>query len=75
VTDDDWRRRRDRAISAAFQTGRAVYADADRELRYADGDHEPLPDDVGAPRAPLPDAKVRLTWWARIRRAFRRKTS
>jgi hypothetical protein len=69
VTDDDaWEQQRKRAILAAFQTGRPVFADTDGEMRYADGDHEPLAADVGMPKTPLPNATVKLSWWARLRR-------
>lgn len=75
MKDDDWKRRRDRSILAAFQTGRPVFADTDGELRYADGACEPLADDVGVPQAPLPDAEVKTTWWERFKRRFGRGAS
>lgn len=70
MTDDEWERQRKRVILAAMQTGRPVFAGSDGELRYADGDHEALADDVGVPKAPIPKVTVRLTWWARVRRWF-----
>lgn len=67
---DDWESRRDRAILAAFQTGRPVFADSDGEMCYVDGDGERLADDVGVPQTPLPDAVVKVSWWSRVRRWF-----
>lgn len=43
MTDDEWQRHRSSAISAAFLTGRPVFADTDGTLRFADGDREPVP--------------------------------
>ncbi len=54
VRDDDWEQKRQRAILAAFQTGRPVFADTDGEMRYADGDGETLAADVGLARQPVP---------------------
>ena len=71
MTDDEWEQRRERSIRAAFQTGRPVFADSNGELRYADGDGEQLPDDVGVFQKPLPEATMRITWWARMKRWFR----
>jgi hypothetical protein len=76
VTDDDWERHRDRSILAAFQTGRPVFGDANGVLRYADGDREPLADDVGLPRGEMPRATahelpIQLSWWKRLKRRFR----
>lgn len=68
MTDEEWGRRRDRAISAVFQTGRSVFADTEGELRYVDGDREPLADDVEVPRIEQVEVAVKLTWWARLRR-------
>lgn len=68
MTDDDWEQRRDRAILAAFQTGRPVFADSEGEMHYADGDHELLADDVGLPKTALPKVTVSLTWWIRVKR-------
>lgn len=65
MTDDEWEQQRTRAILAAFQTGRAVCADSEGELRYADGDHARLADDVGRPTPP-PEAKS--SWWKRAKR-------
>ncbi|HSX23373.1 MAG TPA: hypothetical protein VLE97_11420 [Gaiellaceae bacterium] len=70
MTDDEWEEQRRRAVLAAFQTGRPVFADTDGELRYVDGDREPLADDVGMPKTALPSAEVKITWWGRIRRWF-----
>ena len=67
MTDDDWEEQRNRAILAAFQTGRAVFADTDGELRFADGNQEAIPADVGLAREPIP--QVRLA--ARAERASR----
>lgn len=71
MTDDEWQAQRGRAILAALQTGRAVLADSDGELRYADGSREALDADVGAPRDPLPEATARVTWWTHARRWLR----
>jgi len=60
VTDDAWDKQRSRAIMAAFQTGRPVFADTDGEMRYVDGDREKLSEDVGVPKAPLPQATSRI---------------
>jgi hypothetical protein len=71
VTDDDWEEQRNRAILAAFQTGRTVFADTDGELRFADGNQEAVPEDVGRAASPLPGAQTlasRAERWSR--RAF-----
>ena len=47
MTEDEWEKRRDRAIMAAFQTGRPVFADSEGTLRYTDGAKEEVPLDVG----------------------------
>lgn len=47
MTDDEWSRQRDRAIMAAFQTGRPVFADNAGELRYVDGSSEQVPGEIG----------------------------
>lgn len=74
MTDDNWEEQRNRAILAAFQTGRTVFADTDGALRFADGDKEPLADDVGVPQAPLPGASVKVSWWARVKRRLGSKS-
>lgn len=56
MTDDEWEKQRNRAILAAFQTGRPVLADTDGVLRYANDDREPLPEDVGIAKQPIPRA-------------------
>jgi hypothetical protein len=58
MTDDEWEQHRGRAILAAFQTGQAVFADTDGALRYAGG--KPLEDDIGVPRADLPEASAKI---------------
>ena len=69
MTDDKWERRKERAILAAFQTGRSVWADSDGELRYADGDQEPLAADVGMPKDSIPGASLmKRSWWTRVKR-------
>ena len=70
MIDDEWEARRQRAILAAFQTGRPVFADSDGEMHYADGAKEPLADEVGVPQTPLPGAQAKVTWRARLRRWF-----
>lgn len=57
MTDDDWEEQRNRAILAAFQTGRTVFADTEGELRFADGNQEAVPQDVGLARQPIPQAQ------------------
>lgn len=72
MSDDEWQAQRDRAILAAFQTGRPVFADSEGAMRYADGDREPLPDDVGVTPKPIPRAAAQLrrasraSYWAAI---------
>lgn len=64
MTDDEWEKRRDRAIAAAFQTGRPVFADNEGELRYVDGDREAVPAtvgaDIGISMEPIPQASPSL---------------
>lgn len=47
MTDDEWSKQRDRAVMAAFQTGRPVFADNAGELRYVDGSGEQVPEEIG----------------------------
>ena len=52
MTDEEWEKRRTRAVLTAFQTGRPVFADTDGVLRYTDGAKETVPADaagVGKP--------------------------
>ena len=74
MTDDEWEKQRARAVLAAFQTGRPVFADTDGELRYADGSGERLPDHAGVPQTPLPGATVEVTWWERFKRRIGRRS-
>lgn len=79
MTDEDWEKRRERSILAAFQTGRPVFSDTEGELRYADGDCEPLPDDVGVPNVEVATAtahetSIQLSWWGRLKRRIRGMT-
>ena len=69
MTDDDWEQQRQRAILAAFQTGRPVFADTTGEMRHVDGACEPLAGDVGTSKALAPDVD---TWWMKIKRRFGR---
>lgn len=71
MDDETWEKQRVRSILAAIQTGRRVFADSDGVLRYADGDREPLADDVGLSKEPLPLAKVKLSLWSRVWRWIR----
>lgn len=81
MTDEEWEQLRDRAISAAFQTGRAVFADSNGQLHYADGDRESIAADVGVveeslvkeppAKESLPRATVRMSWRSRVKRWFR----
>jgi hypothetical protein len=67
VNDDlAWEKIRSRTILAAFQTGRPVFANTGGELRYADGDCEPIADEIGLPKGVIPEAKIRTTRWGRI---------
>lgn len=63
MTDEEWEQHRNRAIMAAFNTGRVVFADTDGKLQYYDdkgGDVDPT--------LPLPKAEpVKLSWWERIK--------
>ena len=71
MTDDEWELKRNRAILAAFQTGRPVFADSDGEMRYIDGDGESLPE-AGVPMEKLPRASLalrraaRASYWAAV---------
>jgi hypothetical protein len=56
VIDEEWEKQRSRAILAAFQTGRPVFADTDGDLHYTDGPKEQVPVDVGVARQPVPRA-------------------
>ena len=58
MNDDDWEEQRNRAILAAFQTGRTVFADTDGELRFADGNQEAVPAEVGLVAQPLPAVRA-----------------
>jgi len=73
VTDDEWELKRNRAILAAFQSGRPVFADSDGQRRYVDGEGEALPADEAAipmeklPRATLALRKAaRASYWAAV---------
>jgi len=70
VRDDDWEQQRQRAILAAFQTGRPVFADTDGAMRFADGDGEPLAADVGIARQPVPRAVLAIRAQRASHRAF-----
>lgn len=61
MTDEEWDKQRHRAILAAFQTGRPVFADTEGVLRYADGSKEPLAADVGIvhPASPATECAMR----------------
>ncbi len=52
MNDDEYELHRNRAILAAFQTGRPVFADNEGELRFVDGVGEPVPADVGIVEQP-----------------------
>ncbi len=76
MSDDEWEQHRSRAILAAFQTGRPVFADSDGKLRYADGIREPLEGDTGMVRFPVPTATIRAPRrerWAAIWRWIRQR--
>lgn len=53
ATDDELEQQRRRAVLAAFQTGRPVFADSEGELHYADGDQEPVAADLGVSKQPV----------------------
>ena len=57
-----WDRQRERAILAAFQTGRPVLADSEGAMHYADVDLSKK----GPPKAEI----VKRSWWARLRRRW-----
>ena len=67
MTDEEWEKQRERTIATSIQTGRPVVANADDELRFADGDRERVPDNVGVVMQPLPTAVLAT----HTRRAFR----
>jgi hypothetical protein len=66
MTRDEWEQTRKRAIEAAFQTGRPVFADSEGALCYADGDCEQLP--IGNTELPIPDLSTPPAWWTRALR-------
>ncbi len=66
MTDDEWQRQRERAILGAFQTGRPVFADSEGVVRYTDGAGEPVADDVGRAKLPIPAMTVQRHWWTRL---------
>jgi hypothetical protein len=70
VTDEEWEERRKRVIMAAFQTGRPVFADADGVMRYADGDREPLADEVGVAQEPQATTRIYTPAMRASRAAF-----
>ena len=61
MTNEEWEKQRVRAIMAAFQTGRPVFADTDGDLRHTDGAREQIPADVGVAKAPIPRATALAT--------------
>lgn len=73
MNDEEWERQRQRSIMAAFQTGRPTFADSDGVLKFADGNEEPVSDDIGWSGAGVPVATVKTSWWTRLRKAFSRK--
>jgi hypothetical protein len=78
VSDAEWELKKNRAVLTAFQTGRPVFADSEGELRFVDGDGEPVsvPDEAGVPVEKLPRAKValrkaaRASYWAAVTAGF-----
>ena len=66
TADDDWEKRRHRAILATFETGRPVFADTEGEPRYLDGDRELVSPDAG-----LPETTRQATSLAKAMRATR----
>jgi len=70
MTDDEWELKRNRAVLAAFQSGRPVFADSEGQFRYIDGEGEPLAN--GVPMEKLPRAKLalrkaaRASYWAAV---------
>ena len=72
MTDDEWEKQRSRAVMAAFQTGRPVFADNDGVLRFTDGAKELVPADSGVGRQPVsramsPAARAeRASHWAGV---------
>ena len=47
MNNDEWEKQRQLAISAAFQTGRPIFADSDGKMHFADGDREAVPATLG----------------------------
>jgi hypothetical protein len=75
VSDAEWELKKNRAVLTAFQTGRPVFADSEGELRFVDGDGEPVPDDLGepvvVPRAQAALRKAaRASHWAAVTAGF-----
>ena len=72
MNDPEWDKQRERAIWAAFQTGRPVFADSDGELRYADGEGEAVAQDVGLPKEEDSSQTTAVghrsgpSWWTRL---------
>lgn len=60
MNDDEWKKKRERAMAVTFQTGRPVFADTDGEMRYADGDREPL-DAYGKSGTLAPESRLPYT--------------
>ena len=58
MIDEEWEKQRNRAILAAFQTGRPVFADSEGELRFVDETGERVPADVGVAKQPNPRVRA-----------------
>jgi hypothetical protein len=59
-----WDKQRERAILAALQAGRPVFADSEGVLRYFDGACEPVVADAGPSKTTL--ATIQRPWWCRV---------
>ena len=67
MTDYEWEKIKRRMILAAFQTGRPISSTGDGGLRYADGDHEPVADQIGT-LTPIEEPSIPTrSWWARMK--------
>lgn len=75
MNDDEWEKQRSRSIMAAFQTGRPVFGDSEGVLKFADGDQEPVGDDVGWTGKGVPPATVqpkKVSFWTKLKLVLRR---
>jgi hypothetical protein len=62
MTDEEWEQHRNKAIMAAFTSGRTVFADTDGEMKYYDD----AGGEVVEKQQPLPKANIKLSWWKQL---------